>query len=150
VAQELFKKLQVSSLRASRVTGNVVSGDDEGDDDEEDHISASSETGSNEILEELEELASVILRIRNKLGDLLTNASDVEHLLENATVLMEEAKALAMENPDEAEELIEAVEDMLEEAMDLIEGTAETENNMSEIAFEPYEGDDDDEKDESD
>jgi hypothetical protein len=150
-AQELFKKLQINSLRATWVTGNVVSGDDDGDDDEEDHITASSETGSNEITGELRELLGTISQIKERLVNISTNGvntTDVKNLIVDAEAIIEKAMDLAEENPDEAKELTEMVEELLDEAMDLLEEITGTESNVSLAAFEPDDGDDDDEKDE--
>jgi hypothetical protein len=161
-----FKELRKESIKLSQGVENGLGrpdspGRSDDDDDEEDddengnNVAASSESlGSNNITEELEELAIVISRIENRLENLSTNvnATDVEHLIEDAEALMEEARALAEENSDEAEDLIGAAEELVEEALDLIEKMTESHNDNGVETLEPEDDDDDDdnEDDEND
>ena len=167
-AQDHFKNFQKESKKASKGEENGLgrtdnpgrSGkdDDEEDDDEDDEengnsLSASSgRRGSNDVSEELAGLATTISRIENRLEKLSTNmnATDIEHMIEDAEALMEEAKALAGGNPDEAEELIEAAEKIVEEALDLLEDMTESNNDNGMKAVEPDDDDDDDEDDDED
>jgi hypothetical protein len=152
-AQGLYKKLQMNSISASRVTsssrgrsGNSGRSDDGADDGIEDgqdvgsNVSSFSETVPDEVTDDLRELVGIISRIEEKLVNLSTtgeNTTDIDILIENAEALIEEAKALAEENPAEARELMEVVEELLDEAIDLIEGMTGTESNVSVVAFEP-------------
>jgi tetratricopeptide (TPR) repeat protein len=164
-AQDHFKDFRKEARKASKGTENdrgrpessgIRGGDDDEDDDDVDdeddgnNVTASSASqGSDNITEELEELATAISGIENTLGGLSANLSitDVELILENATALMEEARAIVEENPDGAEELVEAAEELVEEALDLIEDMTGHDDDDGLEAIEPEDDDDDDEID---
>jgi tetratricopeptide (TPR) repeat protein len=163
-AQEHFKEFQKESRRFSRgeesgrgrpdSLGPSDNDDDEDDDDVDDDngnkfTASSGSIGSNDIAEELEDLATVISGIENTLGELSANLSisDVELVLENATALMEEARALVEEDPDGAEALVEAAEELVEEALGLIEDMTEHDDEDGVEAIEPEDDNGDDEID---
>jgi ABC-type transporter Mla subunit MlaD len=163
-SQDHFKNVQEEFKKASKGeenrlgrldnTGRSGIDGDEEDDDEDDEVNGNSLSASsgirnsNDIAEELEGLATTISRIKNKLEELSTNmnATDIEHLIEDAEALMEKAKALAGGNTDEAKELIEAAEKRVEEALGLLEDMTESNNDNGMKASEPE--DDDHEDDE--
>ena len=169
-AQDTFKEFQKEAKKANRgeesnlkrpESPGLGGRDDDGDDDDDDangngrnittSSAASGRRASNDIAEELEKLATVISRIRNRLGGLSTNvnATDVGRLIEEAQAHMEKAKALAGENPDESEDHIEAAEELVEDALDLLEDLTNDDVDGVE-AFEPDDDDDDDQEDDDD
>ncbi len=168
--EELIDKIQKSIREQSTqnrnsfgesLSGGRIGADDDGKDDDDDVVdddddtigmeTEPSDSTSDDIAGELE---SIINRVEEKLGELNTtnvNATDVEHLIEEAKAIMEEAKALSEENPDEAEELLEKAEEVVEEIIDLLEDMNEPVVNTGMTTVrEPDDDDGEEEDDEND